>query len=252
MSCVTDSILDGIVLWCLLYYAPLYFEGVKGYSTIITGIALFPESFTVAPASIIAGVIISVTGRYRIVLWIGWFLTAFGMGLLCILKPDTSTPGWIFLNLPFGMGTGILFSAMAIATQASAPAKDAAYAAVLFSFLRSVGNTIGVAIGGVIFQNQMKKRLLDIPLLAAQADEYSKDASALVHVLKSMADGSPEKIELATAYTDALRWVWIIMCILAGVAFIANLFVKEFTLERQIETEHGFKAQEKVADDEKK
>ena len=46
------------------------------------------------------------------------------MGLLIYLKVDTSTPAWIFLNLVSGVGTGVLFSAMAIAVQASSSNED--------------------------------------------------------------------------------------------------------------------------------
>jgi hypothetical protein len=40
------------------------------------------------------------------------------------LKADTTTVAWIFLNLVGGLGTGMLFPAMAIATQAAAQSKD--------------------------------------------------------------------------------------------------------------------------------
>lgn len=45
------TVLHGIVLWAVLYYLPLYFEAVKGYTPISAGIALFPQTFTVAPAA---------------------------------------------------------------------------------------------------------------------------------------------------------------------------------------------------------
>ena len=32
------TFLHGMILWSLLYYMPLYFEAVKGYSPIITGV----------------------------------------------------------------------------------------------------------------------------------------------------------------------------------------------------------------------
>lgn len=57
------TFLHGVILWCLLYYLPLYYECVKGYSPIISGVAAFPETFTVAPASIIIGVLVSKWGK---------------------------------------------------------------------------------------------------------------------------------------------------------------------------------------------
>jgi hypothetical protein len=43
-----ETILHGIVLWCLLYFLPLYYEAVKGYSPIVSGVAVLPETGFVA------------------------------------------------------------------------------------------------------------------------------------------------------------------------------------------------------------
>lgn len=168
----------GIILWAILYYMLLYYQAVKGMSPIITGVAMFPWTFTVAPASVATGIAIAVTGRYRWANRAGRFLTTLGMGLLLLLKVDTNTVAWIFLQLVGGIGTGILFPAMAIAVQASATAKDQAYAANMFSFFRAFDQTLGVAIGGVIFQDQMKRKMLTYPSLADMVVSTRKMPSA--------------------------------------------------------------------------
>ena len=245
-----DTVIHGIVLWSLLYYMPLYYEAVKGFSPILAGVALFPQTFTVAPAAIVVGATIAITGRYRWAIWAGWFLTTLGMGILIYLKVETTTVQWIFMNLVAGLGTGILFPSMAIAVQASSTNENQAYAASMFSFMRAFGQTLGVAIGGVIFQNQMKKKLLTFPLLADKAAEYSKDASGLVQIIKAMPAGDA-KHQLLVSYTDALRYVWIVMCALSAVALAASLFTQAFPLDRALETEQGFKEKEKTKDEEK-
>lgn len=45
------TVIHGIILWSILYYLPLYYEAVKGMSPIMAGVALFPQTFTVAPAA---------------------------------------------------------------------------------------------------------------------------------------------------------------------------------------------------------
>jgi hypothetical protein len=245
-----STIIHGIILWSILYYLPLYFEAVKGFGPILTGVALFPWTFTVAPASVATGITIAVTGRYRLANRLGWFLTTVGMGLLIILKPNTPTVSWIFLNLVGGLGAGILFPAMALAVQASATAKDQAYAANMFSFFRSFGQTLGVAIGGVIFQNQMKKRMLTYPLLAGLADEYSRDAAGLVQIIKEM-PASEMKEQLRESYTDALKYIWIVMLVLAALAMFGSWIIKAYDMNGAMDTERGFKDKSKVADVEK-
>jgi hypothetical protein len=184
---------------------PLYFEAVKGFGPILAGVAMFPWTFTVAPASVATGITIAVTCQYRWANRAGWFLATLGMGLLIILKPNTPTVSWIFLNLVGGPGTGMLFPAMALAVQASATAKDQAYAANMFSFFRAFRQKLGVAIGGVIFQNQMKKKMLSFPLLADLAGEYSRDAAGLVQIIKDMPAGEMKE-QLRESYTDALKY----------------------------------------------
>jgi hypothetical protein len=159
---------------------------------------------------------IAVTGKYRNLTWFGWAMTTFGMGLLVLLKVGTSTPAWIFLNLVSGVGTGVLFSAMAIAVQASASDEDTAHAVTMFAFFRAVGQTLGVAVGGVIFQNRMLKELMKYPLLAANAREWSQDASGLVEIIKTMPAGLAKQ-QLKTAYVDSLKYIWIVLCVFAGV-----------------------------------
>jgi hypothetical protein len=59
------TLIHGMIVWSLLYYTPLYFEVAKNYSPVNSGIAIFPFTFTVAPAAVVVGIIIAKTGRYR-------------------------------------------------------------------------------------------------------------------------------------------------------------------------------------------
>ena len=231
------TIVHGMVLWSIIYYIPLYYEAVKGYSPIITGVAAFPESFTVAPASVIAGIIIARTGRYRWAVWSGWMITTLGCGLMILLDTNTTIPAWIFLNLVPGLGTGILFSAMQLSIQASSTNKNMAHAVAFFTFFRTFGQAIGVAVGGVIFQNQMKINLLTYPLLAGKADEYSQDASSLVQIIKVMAEDLPQRAQLIQAYADSLKTVWLVICCLSAAALFSSIFIKGYTLDVEHVTE---------------
>lgn len=211
--------------------------------------ALFSETFTVAPASVVAGFIIAYTGRYRWAVWSGWVLTTFGLGLVIYLKVNSSTVAWIFLLLVPGVGTGILFSAMALAIQASSSNADMGYAVNMFAFFRSFGQTVGVAIGGVIFQNAMKKKLLTYPLLASNATEYAKDASGLVEIIKAMPDGLA-KSQLLESYVSSLRTVWIVCTALSAVALVVSFLTQGLPLDREFETEQGYMRQSRVPDSE--
>ena len=238
------TLVQGLIVWSLLYYMPLYFEVAKNYSPITSGIAIFPFTFTVAPAAVVVGLIITKTGRYRPSLWIGWFLTTLGMGLLIYLQQSTNMPSWVFLSLIAGTGLGMLFSAQGFAAQASASNADLPFAGAMYSFFRAFGQTLGIALSGVIFQNSFKKKIL-ATVYSSFADEWSRDASSFVQVVKAWSDIGEEAVMkevVIRAYVESLRMVWCVMCMLAGAAFIASLvWTDELSLERELETEQGFR-----------
>ncbi|KAL5341896.1 major facilitator superfamily domain-containing protein [Aspergillus crustosus] len=238
------SFLQGLVLWCLLYYQPLYYEAVKGYTPIMAGVALFPATFTVAPSAALVGILVTKFGSYRWAIWLGWFLSAFGLGLLCYLDVETSIPAWIFINIIPGIGLGLLFPSVGFAIQASATNDTLAIAVGMFSFFRAMGQAVGVAIGGVIFQNRMYHNLLSYESLASRAAEYSQDAAGLVEVIKAMPGGA-EKLALQTAYTDSLRIVYAVSCAVCGVAFALSLLTQSYDLNRALESEQGLRTGEK-------
>ncbi|KMU88045.1 hypothetical protein CIHG_05812 [Coccidioides immitis H538.4] len=160
----TETVLHGLVLWCGLYFMPLYFETMKEYTPILTAFAI----------------------------------------------------------------------------QASATEKNMAIAVGMFSFFRAFGQAIGVAIGGAIFQNQMFRNIRKYPELAERAAEFSKDAAALVQVIREMDDGRM-KLDLKQAYTDSLRIVWAVCCGIIGAGGLLSLLTKAYDLNRGIESEQTLK-----------
>ncbi|KAF6225133.1 hypothetical protein HO133_010329 [Letharia lupina] len=238
------TLVHGMLLWCLLYYLPLYYEAVKGYSPIIVGVAVFPETFTVAPASILVGIAVSITGRFRWAIWSGWSLTVLGMGLLFLLGPETSVPAFVFLNLIPGLGLGLLFASMNLAIQAAATERNVGYAAAIYIFMRSLGQSVGVAVGGVIFQSEFAVELRGYPDLARNATALAQDASGLVQVIKAMPEGAAERTAVVYAYADALKVVWAVMAGLAFVALLLALGTKGLSLNAKMETEQALRERE--------
>ncbi|KAH6897062.1 major facilitator superfamily domain-containing protein [Thelonectria olida] len=236
--CVT--IIHGIIAWCLLYYVPMYHE-VRGASPLDAGIAILPFTGTVAPGAIIIGLLVTKTGLYRPYLWGGWFFVPIGLGLLMLLEKDTPTWKWIIIYLTGGIGLGGLYSAQAFVCQAGASNEDTPFAAALYAFSRNLGQAIGVAVGGVTFQNQFEKQIKKSAQFSDKATEWSKNASALVEIIKKL----PPNMELmkdtiVDGYIKSLHTVWLVLCVLASLALLASVvLVKAKSLDRDFGTEHG-------------
>ena len=230
--------IHGIILWCLLYYLPLYYEAVKEYTPTVAGIALFPATFTVAPVSLLTGLLINKMGCYRWTIWTAWAISTVGLGLATLIRADATVPQWVFTSLISGIGLGMLFPALQFQLQAASASHVLESAVTVFIFARSFGQCIGVAIGGVIFQNKMISALSDSVAFKAQATEMAKDAVGLILTLKQMPDGDDKQV-LQTAYTESLQAIYYTLCALAGLALLLSLFTKAYPLDIEFESRQG-------------
>ena len=140
-----------------------------------------------------------------------------------------------------GVGTGILFPSLQFAAQAGQPDDDVAYATSTFVFLRSLGQTFGVALGGVIFQNQWDKNMAK--LIASNSIPTSfrisgKDAEGAVIYLSQL---PPDVLRTVRGlYSDSLRAIWIFFIPLAGIALIASLFMRNYSLDKVLNSKQMF------------
>jgi hypothetical protein len=169
-----ETLVQGIVLWFLLYFLPLFYEACKEYTPIISGVAMplnlasllvsAPRPFLLhcnlthfQACSVVVGIAYAATGRWCWAIWVGWTLTTLGSRLLYLLELTTFIPGWVFLNVPVAIGTGMLFPVMAIGIQAAGRSQDAGYAVAFYSFTRVFGQFLGVAIGVLFSRTKSSK-----------------------------------------------------------------------------------------------
>lgn len=235
------TFLHGVILWALIYYIPLYYEGVLGYSPVIAGVAVFPESFTVAPISVITGIVAAKIGGYRWALWSGWPISMLGLGLLCLLDANTSIVKWIFINLVCGVGFGLLYPSVMLAVQAAADPKYLTMSVTMSPFFRVLGQAVGVAIGGVVFQNRIKVEFSKYPSLGQSAEAFAQDASSLVQYIKTLPKGSEERELIESVYAKSLVIIWAVMCGVAALGLITGLLTKGYTLNQAFSSKQGLK-----------
>jgi len=179
--------------------------------------------------------------RFRLTVWIGWTITLISCGLFTLLSPETTTAQRVGYLLLMGVGTGILFPALQFCAQAGQPDEDVAIATSTFVFLRSLGQTFGVALGGVIFQNQWDKNmanLISTNSIPAAFQVPGHEAEGAILYLPEL----PPAV-LATArqlYSDSLRAVWIFFIPLAGIALLASLWMRNYSLDKVLNSKQAF------------
>jgi hypothetical protein len=200
-----------------------------------------PITLTTAPSAAIAGIVMTIMLRFRITVWIGWVITLIASGLLLLLDPTVSTAGRVIIFMVMGVGTGILFPALQFAVQAGQPNDDVAYATSTFVFLRSLGNTFGVAIGGAIFQNEWNKNMAQLVAENAIPVAYQVPGSEAEGTVLLLGELPPNILVLAKElYSESLRTVWIFFIPLAAVALLASLLMRNYSLDKVLNSKQMF------------
>ncbi|KAI0021923.1 major facilitator superfamily transporter [Xylariomycetidae sp. FL0641] len=227
---------QGLLLYGELYYIPLYFLAVRGFTPLHTGLALFPALFTLVPASVAVGALVTRCNRYRWAIWLGWALSAVGSGLLLLFHLHTPRWQWAVSLVVVGLGHGAVLNAQNFATQACCPAGQEGAAAAMYGFLRQLGMALGVGVGGSAFQNALRAALRRRGLPGAA---IARDAEAFVRDgLAPLADGDPAKDALRRAYREGLRGVFAVYLAVALLAGLLSLAIRHADLPAETRTLH--------------
>lgn len=211
---------------------PFYFTAAKFHSPIQSGLDLLPVSTLLLPGSIIVSFLTTRLGRFRWAIWIGWTITAIGTGLLLLLDVDTPTPVWAAILCIFGIGNGMVLTSVNVAIQAISKAEDSGRAAAMYAFMRTLGMSIGVAVGGTTFQNVMSHKLRELGLPNAIA----KNAEALVHQLWALQPTDPVRIGALQAYVQGFHGVFWVMTAITLAGLTISLFIKRHSMDKPLES----------------
>lgn len=232
--------LQAILFCTILYFLPLYFEGVKVYSALIAGVAVLPMTMTCSPFAILSGYIINHTGKYLVLSWISWAILTAGVGILTLLEPDNSIGDNIGILVMGGIGSGLLFTVLNMIVLAPNTNENTPYAASMLSFLRVLGQSFGVAIGGSVFSNSFSKNVKGHAELEELVAQNSSDTIAMIKVVHSMPP-SPIRTELILKLSESIKMVWWCMLAFAGLGLVLNLFVRDINLNVEYEAEQTVK-----------
>ncbi|KAL2431486.1 MFS-type transporter TwmF [Exophiala dermatitidis] len=239
------TFLNSANLYWVLFFLPVYFQAVLLASPTRSGVYLIPVIVIAVPTAVVAVLLLARFGRYKPLHLLGFALSTLGLGLMTLLDEYSSTAEWVVISMVAGGGGGFVLNTLLPAAQAGLPESDQAATTAAWSFTRSFGSIWGVAIPAVIFNNRFNElawRLTD-PTLRNQMVHGRAYQYASSHFVKSFS--SPIREALIKTYALALKRVWEVAIVIAGVAFLLTMFEKEIKLRTELETEYGMEERKK-------
>jgi MFS family permease len=218
---------------------PFYLMAVQFMSPIAAGVALLPSMCAFLPGAAMVSQLITRLGRFRWAIWSGWLIATLGIGLFILIDVNTKTIVWAAVQVVFGLGSGMILSSVNFGIQAIVRTEDCGRAACMYAFMRTLGMTIGVAIGGTVFQNVMAQKLQELSLPI----EIEKNAEAYIAILKTMAPTDPARIAILEAYVHGFKAVFQVMTGISGIGLLASLLIKHHDMNKVLKSNYRLSRQ---------
>nr|WP_238935193.1 MFS transporter [Pseudomonas typographi] len=138
--------LAGAVMFAVLFYLPLLFQGGYGYTPAFAGMLMLPFAVSSSLGSIASSRLLVRMKEPQMLPRAGFVLLATSIPLFAIT--DSRTPAWVLMGLvtASGVGMGFILLNLTIFTQAEAHREHLGMATALQKSLRLVGGLLGTAV----------------------------------------------------------------------------------------------------------
>ncbi len=245
------TVIFSISLYGSVLGIPLFAQGVLGTSATNSGLILVPFMLTSIGGSIIGGLLLSWTGKYKWIAILGLVIAI--VGTILLVRLDTASSGLevLIAMLVLGIGVGSGMAVYTVVVQNAYPQKIGVASSTLV-FFRQLGGAIGLAAMGSVltssyipaFHNALPatlKHILPAKVLEAFDNPLillSPGGLAQLHA--GFAGYGPQGLAIfaallqavKTGLTQSIHNVFVLSLGIIIVGLIAVLFLKEIPLRK--------------------
>ncbi|MDW3846267.1 MFS transporter [Micromonospora sp. BRA006-A] len=226
---ILGSLAVGMAMFGGAVFLGQYFQIGRGYSPTEAGLLTIPMMAGVLISSIVAGRMITATGKIKPYIVFGAVVLVIGFAMLGTIDHETSL---VFVGLAMfivGVGVGMTMQNLVLAVQNTVALKDIGAASASVAFFRSLGGTIGVSVLGAVLARRVTDRITHD--LAAAGIPASGGGSTL------NLDALPEPVRqiVRAAYGDATGHIFLISAAIAVVGIVAALLLRPVTLRSSLD-----------------
>ncbi|HKU01643.1 MAG TPA: MDR family MFS transporter [Arthrobacter sp.] len=227
---IVASVAVGVAMFGSSTFLGQYYQVARGATPTEAGLLTLPMIAGNLIGSVVSGQLISRYGKWKRFLIGGTILLIGGLALAGTM--DHTTELWLtgLYTGIFGIGLGMLMQNLVLAVQNTVRASDIGSASASVAFFRSVGGAIGVSVLGAVMANHVKDLATDgLAKLGIQAGGNSGATLDLKDLPAPIAE------VMRAAYGDATAGIFMISAIVAVVALIAVIFIKEVPLRKTVD-----------------
>jgi predicted MFS family arabinose efflux permease len=229
---IVASMAVGVAMFGSTVFLGQYLQISRGYSPTAAGLLTIPMVGGLLLSSTMSGLLITRTGRWKNFLVAGSILVVAGFGMLSTIDHETNVVVLGVFLFVLGAGIGMTMQNLVLAVQNTVAATDLGAASSAVAFFRSLGGTIGVSVLGAVLSTHVGD--LIVKGLAAIPDAAAAASGSGSVGLADFPDAPPVIRNLIrVSYGDATGRIFLISAIVAAIAVVAILFIREIALRTQ-------------------
>ncbi|MEY9938102.1 EmrB/QacA subfamily drug resistance transporter [Streptacidiphilus sp. MAP5-52] len=254
------SVLTGMAMFGGMLMIPQYLQIVKGASPTKSGLLMLPLMLGMMVTSIVVGRLIARTGHYKIFPVVGTGVMIVAMLLFHFeVQWNTSLGETMVFMALFGVGLGGVMQTLTLAVQNAVPPQDMGVATASSTFFRQLGSTVGTAVFLSVLFSTVGGRISSAFTAAKATPAFQHAMAQNPHALDGASSSSVlsdssfiQKLPDALAapfkmgFADSMHLVFLLASIIAVVAFLLTLIIKEVPLRKV----SGIQAQAAAAESE--
>lgn len=214
-------------LGAIVFFLPLYFQNVLGYSPFRTGLVLMSFTVTLVICNSLAGWVAGEVGP-RLPMMGGMAVTAVAFLLLALTTPASGLVVIVVALLVAGVGQAFAFTVSTIGGMAAVPEAKAGAASGILSTVRLMGAVFGVAVGGALFTALENYRLSGL-ITAAGGNLDASEQTEIRGLLSGSESAETQLAQLAPEAAEQIERVvreafvfaldgTMLLCVLVSVA----------------------------------
>lgn len=152
---LVSNFLFGAAYYGFFFIVPYYYQLVRGFTPMRSAVLLIPLLIIQSVMSTVAGTLMSISGHYIYILYLGYSVWLSGIGMTFKWDLDTLVGYITGTLLLIGTGAGFIFQPSIVAIQANCKKSQRAVIIGFRNVLRSFGGAFGIAICSLIVANSV-------------------------------------------------------------------------------------------------
>jgi EmrB/QacA subfamily drug resistance transporter len=203
-------------LFGFIFLITQYFQFIRGYGTLSTGLRILPVAVSIAVGSVVGGRLASRFGT-RIIVVIG--LTLFGLAFAWIAVSATTEP-YVQIGAQMvimGLGLGLTNTPATESILSVLPPARAGTGSAVNDATREAGGALGVAVIGSVYSSVFIRHLSSSPLHALPAPDLAT-ARVSIGAALAVAARFPDSRRLTEAVTTSFMSGLHVACVTAALA----------------------------------